>query len=263
MHQGTLVARCLVGGAKFSRPVAVRLSWVLLYTDLKNIKQGKDGRLPDDLGAWRKPNPQKIPLERGKIKPSDEPESTDSHKIKLEYTTRKGPSTLELDFESQGQIFQEWHEALYLMLTPWETLLKERRGDPISEHRNLLGRIATLEQGASDAAEKAEKWKQCLNENIERLANHIQRDANFSKVLEAIMKAFEISEGPVKEVLGKLPLVGAGFQALAFGMSCTAHIIALKANEKLELEIRQTMAWIAGLTVTELLRASGREEVGQ
>ena len=41
-------------------------------------------------------------------------------------------------------------------------------------------------------------------------------------------------------------------------MSCTAHMIALKANEKLEDEMKRTMAWIACPTVTELLHAAER-----
>ena len=60
----------------------------------------------------------------------------------------------------------------------------------------------------------------------------------------------------MREVLGRLPLVGAGFQLLAFGLSCNANIVAFKADEKQEHCIREEMAYVTGLTVTEMVRAA-------
>ena len=66
----------------------------------------------------------------------------------------------------------------------------------------------------------------------------------------------------MKEVVGGLPLVGAGFQLAAFGLSCVANIVALKVDEKLECRVREEMAYVAGLIVTEMVHVVKRGSEG-
>ena len=67
-----------------------------------------------------------------------------------------------------------------------------------------------------------------------------------------------MSAGFIKYVLGMLRVIGVGFQLVVLGISCPGKVVALKANEKLDYDIRGKMVYIVALTITEMPRAANR-----
>ena len=96
-----------------------------------------------------------------------------------------------------------------------------------------------------------------MREVCEWLTTASQYNESSVQLLEKNVKGF-LSEGFMKEVAGGHPLVGAAFQLLAFGLPCTANIIALKVDEKRRRRVREEMGYVAGLIVTEMVHAVKR-----
>lgn len=171
----------------------------------------------------------------------------------------KRRTELRLTFRKE-QICESWFSALRLQITPWEDLVQETRtvirdacGTGLQEFQSKsCGEKRSSLLSSSSGGELAGLVSE-LKLELERLIKAEKRCHVASEILSAVACVCGPSECLIRTLLGELPLLSAGIQLLALGVSCVASMPEAKAF--VEIQVRERMASIAALTLTELFRA--------
>jgi hypothetical protein len=258
------------------RPVVVRLACILYWTFAnrhdheigveENLTQWRRLETWKDVGSIHR---NKIELSRDivvKLDPKPPAASTtssapllcNSHIVRLLDTL--GEDLLTLDFSDKLNKAMDWHDALRFMTRPWVDIVAESKShlgrrlfdsgliQPLSPSVAVAGSCGRLERQAAEAGDAAQQIKLSFQ----------QANGAFTGVTEwdkTVVNAAGFTQPLLEDVLGRVPVVGAGFLAVSFCLSGAKTLCDVVADRRYIAKVTREINFLAGHAVMEMMSA--------
>jgi hypothetical protein len=165
---------------------------------------------------------------------------------------------LTLDFGDERGKARYWYDALCLMTMPWvdiaavsESHLGKRLLDsgliqPLAPSPHVDSSGSRLELQCPEAGDTAQLGVQQANETF----------TGVTEWVETVMSVAGFTQPVLEDVLGQLPVVGAGFQAVSLCLSAVSTLCDALADGRHVAEVTSEIHYLGSHAVVEMMSAA-------